>query len=212
MLIGSVQLVDFRNYQALSYRPGPRTNLLTGRNAKGKTNLLEGLAVLLTGRSFRTTKLADLPRWEREVAVVSGEVQRLEGTRTIRRSIQQRDGGAWQSTGEGCPWARVIAFGWQDLATEAYLDYIASLRSVGCPEKQVRNIVVSDVNELFDKRRLEHAIKTDSQWWKADTFMGVIQMQNFGNANANFDEQRGELLTKILGDGWDDTIKHPSRT
>ena len=116
MLIGSVQLLDFRNYQALSYHPGPRTNLLTGRNAQGKTNLLEAIAVLLTGRSFRTTKLADLPRWESETAVVSGEVQRLEGTRTIRRSIQRRETGVWQCTGEGCPWARVIAFGWQDLA------------------------------------------------------------------------------------------------
>ena len=116
MLIGSVQLVDFRNYQTLSYRPSPRTNLLTGRNAQGKTNLLEALAVLLTGRSFRTTRLADLPRWGCEAAGVNGELQRLEGTRTVRRTIQRRETGIWQTTGEGCPWARVIAFGWQDLA------------------------------------------------------------------------------------------------
>ena len=116
MLIGSVQLVDFRNYQTLSYRPGPRTNLLTGRNAQGKTNLLESLAVLLTGRSFRTTKLTDLPRWGSEAAGVSGELHRLEGMRTVRRTIQRRETGVWQTTGEGCPWARAIAFGWQDLA------------------------------------------------------------------------------------------------
>jgi hypothetical protein len=99
-------------------------------------------------------------------------------------------------------------FGWQDVTNDGYLDYVASLRSVGCPEKQVRNIVVSDVNELFDKRRLDHAIKTDPQWWKPETFMGVLPMQNFGNAN--FDEQRREVLTKILGEGWDDSIKLPS--
>jgi DNA replication and repair protein RecF len=116
VLIGSVQLVDFRNYQTLSYRPNPRTNLLTGRNAQGKTNLLEALAVLLTGRSFRTTRLADVPRWGSEAAGVSGELQRLEGTRTVRRAIQRRETGIWHTTGEGCPWARVIAFGWQDLA------------------------------------------------------------------------------------------------
>jgi DNA replication and repair protein RecF len=116
VLIGSIQLVDSRNYQTLPYRPGPRTNLLTGRNAQGKTNLLESLAVLLTGRSFRTTKLADLPRWGSEAAGVSGELHRLEGMRTVRRTIQRRETGVWQTTGEGCPWARVIAFGWQDLA------------------------------------------------------------------------------------------------
>src|SRR5688572_23937066 len=96
-------------------------------------------------------------------------------------------------------------FGWQDVTNDAYLDYIASLRSVGAPEKQVRNIVVTDVNELFDKRRLEHAVKTDSQWWKAETFMGVLPMQQF--AGVNFDEERRALLTRLLGEGWEDSIK-----
>ena len=99
-------------------------------------------------------------------------------------------------------------FGWQDITNDSYLDYIARLRSVGCPEKQVRNIVVSDVNELFDKRRLEHAIRTDSQWWRAETFMGILPMQNM--AGANFDEERRALLNKLLGEDWDDAIKLPS--
>ncbi|HEU4367891.1 MAG TPA: DNA replication and repair protein RecF [Methylomirabilota bacterium] len=116
MQIGCVQLLEFRNYRTLSYRPEPRLNLLTGRNAQGKTNFLEGLAVLLTGRSFRTTRLAELPRWGAETAVLSGELLRSEGVRTVRRTIQRQDGGAWQASGEGCPWARVIVFGWQDLA------------------------------------------------------------------------------------------------
>jgi hypothetical protein len=54
---------------------------------------------------------------------------------------------------------------------------------------------------------LEQAIKTDSQWWKAETFMGVLPMQNFGGAN--FDEERRTLLTKLLGEGWDDMVKLP---
>ena len=116
MQIGCVQLLEFRSYRTLSYRPEARVNLLTGRNAQGKTNLLEALAVLLTGRSFRTTRLVELPRWEAEVAVLSGELQRSEGTRTVRRTIQRPDGGAWKVSGEGCPWARVIVFGWHDLA------------------------------------------------------------------------------------------------
>jgi DNA replication and repair protein RecF len=114
--IGCIQLVDFRNYRTLSYRPSSRLNLLTGRNAQGKTNLLESVGVLLTGRSFRTTRLGELPHWGVEAAVLTGELQRAEGSRTMRRTLQRRDNGTWQATGEGCPWARVIAFGWQDLA------------------------------------------------------------------------------------------------
>jgi DNA replication and repair protein RecF len=114
--IGCVQLLEFRNYRTLSYRPSTRVNVLTGRNAQGKTNLLEALGFLLTGRSFRTTRLADLPSWEAEAATLSGELQRAEGTRTVRRTLQRQDSGTWQASGETCPWARVIAFGWQDLA------------------------------------------------------------------------------------------------
>ena len=116
MQIGCVQLVDFRNYRTLSYRPSGRLNLLTGRNAQGKTNLLEAVGVLLTGRSFRTTRLGELPAWGSDVAVLTGDLQRTEGTRTVRRTLQRRDNGTWQASGESCPWARVIAFSWQDLA------------------------------------------------------------------------------------------------
>ena len=116
MQIGCVQLVDFRNYRTLSYRPSGRLNLLTGRNAQGKTNLLEAVGVLLTGRSFRTTRLGELPTWGAEAAVLTGDLQRAEGNRTVRRTLQRRDNGTWHASGETCPWARVIAFGWQDLA------------------------------------------------------------------------------------------------
>ncbi|MBI1848405.1 MAG: DNA replication/repair protein RecF, partial [Candidatus Rokubacteria bacterium] len=76
---------------------------------------LEALAVLLTGRSFRTTKLAELPAWGTETTSVHGEIRRTEGSRTLRRTIQRRQDGAWQSVGEDAEWARVVAFGWQDL-------------------------------------------------------------------------------------------------
>jgi hypothetical protein len=96
-------------------------------------------------------------------------------------------------------------FGWQDVTNETYVDYVARLRAIGVPDKQVRNIVIADVNDLFDQRRLEHAIKTDAQWWKAETFMGILPMQSA--AGANFDEQRRELLVKILGEDEADSIK-----
>ncbi|MGH7279243.1 MAG: DNA replication/repair protein RecF [Candidatus Rokuibacteriota bacterium] len=114
MYIGSIELVEFRNYGALRYTPSPRLNLVSGANAQGKTNLLEALAVLLSGRSFRTSRLAEIPRWGTEGASVSGEVRRIEGTRTIRRSIRLHNG-IWQAVGDVCPWGRTIAFGWQDL-------------------------------------------------------------------------------------------------
>jgi DNA replication and repair protein RecF len=113
--IGCLVLRDFRNYRSLCYRPSGRLNVLEGRNAQGKTNVLEGLGVLLTGRSFRTSRLADLPSWGIDAATLTGELIHTEGTRSVRRTIQRREDGTWQSAGDLCPWARVIVFGWQDL-------------------------------------------------------------------------------------------------
>ena len=116
MQIGWIQLGDYRNYCTLSYSPAPRLNLIRGANAQGKTNLLEALGLLLTGRSFRTFRLGEIPRWGSESASLSGDLRRADGASTVRRGIARSEAGAWRVSGGSCPWARAIAFGWQDLA------------------------------------------------------------------------------------------------
>jgi DNA replication and repair protein RecF len=111
-----IQVSDFRNYRSLSYEPAPNLNILSGPNAQGKSNLLEGLAMLLVGRSPRGARGADMVRWESEGAVVAGEVRRGNAGRVVRRSIGRRDDGTWSVQGQGCGWARAIPFGWQDVA------------------------------------------------------------------------------------------------
>lgn len=115
MQIGWVQLLEFRNHRTLSWSPSPKLNLLTGANAQGKTNLLEALGFLVSGRSFRTTRLADIPFWGIERATVAGELRRADGARTVRRTIERQPSGTWQSGGEDCTWARAVPFGWPDL-------------------------------------------------------------------------------------------------
>ena len=116
MLIQWITIVEFRSYRSLSFNPDPGLNVLRGPNAQGKTNLLEAMGVLLVGRSFRGAKAVDLLRWGAAGASLSGAVARGDVTREIRRGVSQREDGGWAVTGEGCPWARAIPFGWQDLA------------------------------------------------------------------------------------------------
>ena len=115
MQIGWIQVVEFRNYRTLSWTPAARLNILSGPNAQGKTNLLEALAVLLTGRSFRTPRLAEMARWGAATAAVAGEILRADARRTVRRTLTRREDGVWHADGDACDWARAIAFGWQDL-------------------------------------------------------------------------------------------------
>jgi DNA replication and repair protein RecF len=59
----SLTLASFRNYSRLDLAAGPGVILLLGQNAQGKTNVLEAIALLATGRSERTESDADLIAW-----------------------------------------------------------------------------------------------------------------------------------------------------
>ena len=60
MQINSLKLFHFRNFieESVSFSGG--VNLLTGSNGQGKTNLVEAISFVSSGRSFRTARLADL--------------------------------------------------------------------------------------------------------------------------------------------------------
>jgi len=90
-------------------------------------------------------------------------------------------------------------FSWQDVENDAYRTYIESLRAVGCPDDKIRTIVVADVNELFDKRRLQEAVRHDIQWWRpeAQNLAIVNVLQERGRA---LEEQRAALIAKLLGE------------
>ena len=54
MIVTSLRVRNFRNYQNAEIRLNPEINLISGPNAQGKTNLLESLVYLSLTRSFRT--------------------------------------------------------------------------------------------------------------------------------------------------------------
>ena len=55
MIIESLKLHDFRNYEELTLAPHPGINILFGQNGSGKTNLLEAVHYCALGRSHRTS-------------------------------------------------------------------------------------------------------------------------------------------------------------
>lgn len=52
----------FRPFEDVHFEFGPSLNIIVGPNARGKTSLLEAIYVLMSGASFRTSKLSDLIR------------------------------------------------------------------------------------------------------------------------------------------------------
>ena len=60
-------------------------------------------------------------------------------------------------------------FTWEQVESEEYPNYLASLRAVGCPEERVRNIALADINDLFAKKRVKAAVEHDTQWWRSES-------------------------------------------
>ena len=74
MKLTRLRLFDFRNYETLDLTLDPGVNLILGENAQGKTNLLEAVGYLSTGRSFRTQKTQELIRFGASFADLNADV------------------------------------------------------------------------------------------------------------------------------------------
>lgn len=74
MKLDRLSLRNFRNYENLESTFSPGVNLIVGDNAQGKTNLLEAVFYLSTGRSFRTRREMELILFHREFADLEGTV------------------------------------------------------------------------------------------------------------------------------------------
>ena len=84
MHLNKLTLRDFRNYRELELEPDPGVNLIMGDNAQGKTNLLEAIAYLGSGKSFRAQRTAEMIRFSQSFAELEGQVRSQEREQTIR--------------------------------------------------------------------------------------------------------------------------------
>lgn len=74
MIISSLQLTNFRNYRRKTFEFFPQVTLVVGPNGSGKTNLLEGIYLLATGRGWRTSSTEEMIRFDAEVSHIIGKV------------------------------------------------------------------------------------------------------------------------------------------
>ena len=68
MIIKSLELADFRNYETLDISFDKGTNILYGDNAQGKTNILEAIYVSATTKSHKGSKDKEIVNFNKEEA------------------------------------------------------------------------------------------------------------------------------------------------
>ena len=93
------------------------------------------------------------------------------------------------------------SFHWGQLESPDYRIYLANLRGIGCPETTVRDILIADVNELFNARVKALVDEVSGQFWHY-----LIHEKDFeklindkGQQLRELDHERGELFATFFG-------------
>ena len=76
MIVKSLKLKNFRNYDLLSLEFDEATNIFYGDNAQGKTNILESIYLTGTTKSHRGTKDRDMIQFGKEEAHIETVVEK----------------------------------------------------------------------------------------------------------------------------------------
>jgi len=74
MTLTELSLQQFRSYAKRTFVFSPHTTLIVGPNTAGKTNILEAIALLSTGKSFRADKDGEMVKWWAEFGRVKATI------------------------------------------------------------------------------------------------------------------------------------------
>lgn len=73
MIIRSLKLIDYRSYSERIFEFDEKLNILVGKNAQGKTNVIEAIFYAVIGKSFKTAKEKEIIKWGKHRAYICGE-------------------------------------------------------------------------------------------------------------------------------------------
>ena len=91
MKITRLELNNFRNYtnSVINFENG--LNFIVGKNAQGKTNLLESIYLLSVGKSPKNSKEKQLIRFNQERAKIAVDFSTLAGNKNIQMYLDKQD-------------------------------------------------------------------------------------------------------------------------
>lgn len=91
-------------------------------------------------------------------------------------------------------------FDWRLVESEDYRKYIANLRAIGCPEETIRDIIVADVNKLYESKRKQLVGPAKKfEFWKPGAMMGAAVDTERTEKERALNKEKRELLIALLG-------------
>ncbi len=91
MTLSALTLQNFRSYTRQTFDFSADTTLLVGANGAGKTNVVEAIMMLATGKSFRADADREVIRWGKELSVIGGHLADLTNRASARQYETKKD-------------------------------------------------------------------------------------------------------------------------
>ncbi len=89
MHINKIKLYNYRNYENIEIEFDKNINIIIGKNAQGKTNLIEAIYVTSMGKSFRTSKDNELIKFNSEFCKINSEYIKYEEDGNVEVAISK---------------------------------------------------------------------------------------------------------------------------
>src|SRR5262249_45820489 len=92
-------------------------------------------------------------------------------------------------------------FDWRQVESTNYGMFIKNLRASGLPEQTVRDIVIAEINQLFDSKKREAALSNRVEYWKTGNVLPRDRVRaKLVEQHQRFESERMATLKQLLGD------------
>lgn len=88
-------------------------------------------------------------------------------------------------------------FSWREVESPEYKAYITNLRSIDCPEKTIRHIIIADVEKLYAGRFAALRQQQKESYWKAT--WGTVEERERQKQFRALSKEKRQLLKELLG-------------
>jgi DNA replication and repair protein RecF len=121
MILSELTLRQFRSYPKVSFRFSPGITLISGVNTAGKTNILEAIFTLATGKSFRADTDREMIRWGEELSAISAQLS--DGNEKTKLDLMITTGSV---AGKHAPLKKYLVNG----IPRRMIDFVGNIRAV----------------------------------------------------------------------------------
>jgi DNA replication and repair protein RecF len=204
MSLDNLNLVNFRSYGKTKFEFGLRT-VVVGDNGSGKSNLIEAICLIATGRSFRADKDEEMIKYGSNFAFVSGQLSLGDEIKVVfgERKMFEVNGVA-RRMADATGRLKVVMFGPGDMeivtgspgVRRRYLDMVISQK-----DREYHRSLIAYEKGLRQRNKLLDLIR-DGQAGRGE----LIFWDKLVIANGQYLTEKREEYLDSVGFGYDKSI------